>query len=822
MGGWMKPYRFVVIILLLLAGALMACQSEEVVETAIPVPPTPTPTVTPQALQQLGVSEVVVEPEEELKSGQEIVLVDISSLITENADELSGYSISAKMPSIFGVDSVVIQLPLQPHGNTVDVNENGADDLGVQLYALKIQDALVETAPLSGAYTELSTPPLAGLSLQFDPENYANIESGWMLAWSADNQQMFPSGSGEDGVLFTDDDPLQPLELGYTAMLYEDGKIARFREASTRAVFSTNLVPLTFDLSGMAASVAYDEALSVLQKYYPAWDDEKSSVMKDIKSGYSDEELQFSAMAAAVEDDLVNYEPQEGGYLWLKSLYPADYGIEININEENEIRASDIRFNGPAEDAGLEYGDEILLVNGQSVLDAIDAVQIPFVSARNGILQQKLKGFFLFRGQEGQEMELKIKTIKGETKTISMKAEINSFWLLDGLDKIIGYEYSASLPVEYGNEGEYGTIRINDFDNDPQLTRSMFLDALDNIKEKELDYLLLDFRQANGAKFLELAGYFMDQDLTIGSLNCLDAYSQPVVVHPAEKKFDFSAVAVITGEACSGSCELEVLAMQQMDNVSVYGMNNTAGSLNAGAKAIIQLPEQNHISFPVCQFSSELLDGNPTIEPDVKLANSYFASIADNDLYLREAFSDLLIRNKVVGEPEEKLQSRTFAEIYDLIYSAYSPDFVIDYNILEMMNYHDVAHNDLYEILHEDDDLRIIFFYLCSIDYQMKIENNKNSTVSVSLDDQQLTDFVMSMDNFENDDMFGRFKDRPCMGWLVSYKKLIPGHHEMQVTVDVQEPVYYEDTYFEKGIHEFDLHFLVLEKEDEVKEPADE
>ena len=812
----MKRYRFVVIISLLLAIALMSCQSEDVVETATPIPPTPT--VTPQALAQLGVSEVVVEPQEELNSGQEIVLVDISALLAGEVDKLPGYSIYRKARSVSDVDPIVFQLPLQPLGDMLKVNKQEEDQLGVQVYALKIQDTLVDIAPLSGEYTSLAIPPLAGLSLQFDSENYTNIQSGWMLAWAADNQQWFPVGSGEDGILFTADDPLQPLELGYTAMLYEDGVITRFRESSSRVTFSTHQTPQTFDLSDMSGPAAYDEAISILENYYPAWDEEKGSMSEEIKSAYSDEELQFSAMVAAVEDDLVKFEAQEGGYKWLKTLYPADYGIHININEENEIRPSKIRLYGPADEAGLEYGDEILEVNGQPVLDAIDAVEIPFISASSEKLQQKLKAFYLFRGQEGQEMEMEIRTLKGETKTFSVKAEINSSWLLDGLDEIIGFDYSASLPVEYDNEGDYGYIRIHDFDEDPQMTRSMFLDALENIKEMKLDYLLLDYRKANGAKFLELAGYFMDQEITLGSLNCLNAFTQPVVVHSAEKQFDFNAIAVIVDEACSGTCELEVLAMQQMDNVTIYGLNGTAGAMDIGEQSTIILPEQNYISFPVCQFSNKLFDGKLTIEPDVKLANNYLASIAKDDLYIRETSADLFIRNEVVGDPDEKPQSLNFMEIYNLIHYRYAPDYIMDYRIMDMMQYHDVKHYDFYDFIDLDEDFLISFFYLCSTDYKTKVENNKIITVNVSLDGQPLTDYVMSTGNYLSDDAFGRYKDQPCMGWMVSYEELTPGHHQILVTVDIEEPVFYEETYFEPGSYEFNLHYLVAEEEESTNE----
>jgi C-terminal processing protease CtpA/Prc len=818
MGGWMKRYRFVVFISLLLAFTLLACQSQEVVETATSVPPTAT--VTPQALQRLGVSEVVVESIVDLSFGQEIVLVDVSALVDGKPEESSGYTISRKVESVSDVDALVFQLPLTPQGTKVDFNEEGLNDPGVQIFALKVKDALTDTAPFSGKYMNLSFPPLAGLSLQFDTENYANIQSGWMLVWAADNQQLFPVGSGDDGVLFTDDDPVQPLDLGYTAMLYEDGVVSRFRESSSRVVFSTDYAPLTFDLSGMDASGAYDEAISVLQTYYPEWDDENKTIAEDIKSAYSDEKMQFSALVAALENDLIVYEPQEGGYAWLKSLYPADFGVGININEEDEVRAYSIRLNSPADEAGLEYGDEILKVDGQPVLDAIDAVEIPFISARSEVLQQKLKTFFLFRGEDGEKMDLEIKTIKGETKTIKLEAEINSSWLLYALEDIVGFTYSPSLPVEFIDGEDFGYINVIEIVDDPSATREMFVDSLNKMKEDETDYLILDYRFVSGSQFLELAGYFIDEDMTLGSVNCLDTFSQPVVVHSAETKFDFDGIAVITGEACTGACELEVLAMQQLDNVMIFGVNDTGGAMNVGPQAKIELPDENQITFPACRFSSELLGNDLSIEPDVKLSNSFYAATYGRGMLIQESYANLLLQDKTVSDYDEKLPSITSLDVLRAYFKGIHPEMQIAGDIEVAIYYHDVNHYDLYGVFNETDGMGAFIIPFCSADLKSKVDNMKNSTLSVYLDEVQLTDFTMRISNFEDDDTFGRYKDRPCMVWAPGFMELLPGHHLMQVVLDVQEPIYYNDSYFETGKYEVDVHFLVMEEQ--AEEIADE
>ena len=120
----------------------------------------------------------------------------------------------------------------------------------------------------------------------------------------------------------------------------------------------------------------------------------------------------------------------------------------------------------------------------------------------------------------------------------------------------------------------------------------------------------------------------------------------------------------------------------------------------------------------------------------------------------------------------------------------------------------------------EEDRMGTLTFTLCAADQEAMDANKKYSRVVLALDGQELSDDEQSSSDFEFDDIYGRFENRPCMGWSVGYEELLPGHHELLITMDVTKRIEYEDSYYEPGTYEFALHFLV--QKEQVAEVQDE
>ena len=94
-----------------------------------------------------------------------------------------------------------LNLPARPQGTFVDVNNDEEKDIGVQVFVVAywantFRDPFLDRREGFGWSNALS-------SAIADPENDDEIVGGIMIVWAPDDAQGFPSGFGDDGLLFT-------------------------------------------------------------------------------------------------------------------------------------------------------------------------------------------------------------------------------------------------------------------------------------------------------------------------------------------------------------------------------------------------------------------------------------------------------------------------------------------------------------------------------------------------------------------------------------------------------------------------------------------
>jgi hypothetical protein len=123
--------------------------------------------------------------------------------------------------------SFTIPLPQRPLGQANDLDRDGEG--GVQLYAVDFQINLVGD-PFLGPL-EMQGWPTAITSLRVETGTN-EVVGGRLLAWSPDDAEQFPVGFGADGLLFTDDDPLEPLASGWTVIDLNREPFVRIRDAA--------------------------------------------------------------------------------------------------------------------------------------------------------------------------------------------------------------------------------------------------------------------------------------------------------------------------------------------------------------------------------------------------------------------------------------------------------------------------------------------------------------------------------------------------------------------------------------------------------------
>ncbi len=113
----------------------------------------------------------------------------------------------APSPLHFAVD-----LPAVPTGTLLDVDNDGEEDTGVQIFRIDMG------ANINGGSHQEQLDQAGGLSSYLTDPVSGQITDGSLLVYAPDAEQGFPSGFGADGQLFTADDPAVGLPQGYTVV----------------------------------------------------------------------------------------------------------------------------------------------------------------------------------------------------------------------------------------------------------------------------------------------------------------------------------------------------------------------------------------------------------------------------------------------------------------------------------------------------------------------------------------------------------------------------------------------------------------------------
>ena len=122
-----------------------------------------------------------------------------------------------------------LSLPTIPQGTMLDVDNDGNIDDGVQIFAIAYWsntwgDPFLEERDGTGwsnAYASTIT----------DPDLDHEIQGGILVVWAPNDEQGFPTGFGEDGLLFTEDDPTASIAAGYNLIDINQEPFNFYKEA---------------------------------------------------------------------------------------------------------------------------------------------------------------------------------------------------------------------------------------------------------------------------------------------------------------------------------------------------------------------------------------------------------------------------------------------------------------------------------------------------------------------------------------------------------------------------------------------------------------
>lgn len=578
--------------------------------------------------------------------------------------------------------SYSIALPIQPQGTYRDVDNDAEVEQGVQIFAVAywdntFGDPFLEERDLGGGGWSTA---YASTRISEEYETEREIVGGKLLLYAADETQSFPINFGEDGLLFSDDDAdMVDLPQGYTVVDLDTVPFT-FDRASNQVI---DLVEPTgsalIDYSDLSYTEAFDAFVETLSNEYAfteyknidweAFIEEYRPLMEEADEN-GDVELYRVAlrdMLWQIPDGHVNgpfivpeFQEQTAGGL----------GMAIRDVDDGRVIVNFLLEGGPAAEAGVQLGAEIVAINGVTATVAIsDAVAFsaPFSTEHVERLQQLR---YAIRFPPNSEVSLTYinpttatitptaDIVATETVTLAVVPEFDSFLFSSFSQGTTGFE----LPVEYEIlPSGYALVRITSFFDNKVLTIQLWERLMQDLNDNGVEGLIIDMRQNGGGfGFLadQMAAYFYDEPLTLGntafydeSLDefVLDPDNADVFYLPAEELRYSGEVVVLVGPACASACEFFSYDMTLNGRATIVGHYPTAGL--GGSVNDLDMPEGERIRYTIGRAVDA--DGNIHIEgigvvPDVRVPVTPETLFSTGDPVLETAVALL------AGEPAEE------------------------------------------------------------------------------------------------------------------------------------------------------------------------
>ena len=523
-----------------------------------------------------------------------------------------------------------LQLPLQPAGILNDLDNDGQENTGVQVFAL-------EYAPnWTGGPFYTSGDPYTGwpqylASVLTDSENDDEVIGGKLVVWAPDDLQDFPSGFGADGLLFTEDDPVASLPAGYSVVDLDKDPFELTQDRITEMTLIEPQDAAIKDFSDLSYTEAFDKMFDIVSTEYafkdipgksPDWDSLYEKLYPRVEQAEQDNDsyefyLAMRDFTLAFRDGHVYLDGGDLGMDHIYGLIYSGYGFAIRELDDGRSIVVYVTRGGPADKAGIQIGSEVTHFNDEPIADAIGNVP-PFSSQSTEYGLRYEQAQFLLRAPKNEKAEVTFLDLNGNKKTVTVKAaqETESFfatYLYSGFDDI-------SPPVEYEIlPSGVGYIVIHSNSDDLNLSYRLFERAMKIFEEYEVSDLIIDMRINGGGTNLGLAGYLTDEDIEMGQLEYFSEKSgqfepegEPDKVTPFDEQYDFSGMVLLVDQTCFSACELESYAFSQVPGMTVMGQYPTGGVEAEVARGQFSLPEGIEMTVPTGRFV--LADGSIFLE----------------------------------------------------------------------------------------------------------------------------------------------------------------------------------------------------------------
>lgn len=554
-----------------------------------------------------------------------------------------------------------IDLPLRPDGESNDLDGDGKG--GVKLYAVAYwSDPFHDDDTIHGWPTYIT-------SLQLTAGQGDVVKGGKLVAWAPDASQQIPSDFGGDGLLFTKDDPLQPLPAGYSVIDLSTRPFGISRDTEGLVDLYEGQNQGTQDLSALSYRKAFERLFVEARQRYafnevagkePDWDALFRSVAPMVIEAQQkkDATLFFAAIRAFANGIPDGHTAVSGGSLednLNDKDYGGGYGLAIRETDDGAFVVVYVKEGGPADKAGVKRGATLERYDAKPVEDTLKTISPPTgpFSTQDALRYDQVR--YLLRGPVGATAQLTY-TNPGESaaKTTLLTA-VDEYSSLSYTSIYRGSDPTAP-PVEYWIlDSGFGYVRVNSNDDDIDLIDELFERALKSFEYNEVPGIVIDMRQNSGGTNLDLAGYLSKDSIPLAGL----VYFNPITGHfedgegdlyieevqPSEQQYHFDQIALLVGPACFSACELEAYGFSKLPGAQVVGYGPTAGVEAEVSEGSFKLPDGIYLQIPTGRFVNAdgtlFLEG-AGVKPTVVVPQNRDTLLSDDDEVLKAAEDALL------------------------------------------------------------------------------------------------------------------------------------------------------------------------------------
>ena len=582
-----------------------------------------------------------------------------------------------------------IALPIAPKGGVRDVDNDGEEDIGVQVFAVAywnnvFGDPFLEERDLGGGGWSTA---YASTIISDDPELEREIVGGTFLVYAQDGQQGFPNGFGEDGLLFTEDDPIVTLPQGYTIVNMDTEPFTFDRSRNPVIDLIEPEGAALVDYSDLSYTEAFDALVDQLKNEY-AFTEYKGIDWEALR-----DEFHPRFQVADAAGDEMEYLRALRDFAWqipdghisgpfisedFRAAAIGGIGIAIRELTDGRVLVNFLLEDGPAAEAGMELRTEILAMNGQPISDYLDSTVSYFAPYSTPHSQRLDQLLFATRFPVGTEVEVTFQNPGGSEQTVMLTAvgEVDSFnfWLED--ETRDGFE----LPLEYdylADEG-VGYVQIFSFFDNDLLTIQLWERMIQEMNENSVGTIIIDMRKNGGGRgFLadQMAAYFFNEPLVTGNTGFYDEdrgefytnpeYEDAFFLPSEEFRYD-GEIVVLVGPDCASACEFFSYDLTLEDRATIIGMYPTAGL--GGSVDDVAMPADE--TFRFTQGRAVDPDGNIHIEgigvvPDIVVPLTEETLFSEGDPVLEAAFAFIHGEATPVSEGESLVLGDSVTAVLD-------------------------------------------------------------------------------------------------------------------------------------------------------------